>query len=37
MLLTGYLITFMKLFITADIYLNNNNLIHKYKLSKKEF
>ena len=37
MLLTGYLITFMKLSITADISVNNNNLIHKYKLSKKDF
>ena len=37
MLLTGYLITFMKLSITADISVNNNNLIQKYKLSKKDF
>ena len=37
MLLTGYLITFMRLSITADIYVNNNNVIHKYKLSKKDF
>ena len=37
MLLTEYLITFMKLSITADIYVNNNNLIQKYKLSKKDF
>ena len=27
----------IKLSITADISVNNNNLIHKYKLSKKEF